>query len=111
MHEIFCGLHESLAGEVDDRDCTSHECLSHTIFGMKHLSIMKCYNCGLETEHLRMTCLFHSVDQDVLRVMKACFLLPEFFLETLIDKLLRSPRLEHVFLPDLISVGSDNAHE
>lgn len=84
-HLSFAALGEKYSR--DNWDCTSNECLSHTIIGMNLLRTIKCYNCSFESRYYRFTSLLRGVDESLLR---------KFFLETSIHELLRSPHSEHV---------------
>ena len=53
-------------------DCSSPSCIAHTLFGMDIFERMNCYNCGLESRHLKYTSFFHNINASALRTMKAC---------------------------------------
>lgn len=80
---IFECLHRSFIsgpgvsdnGSVDgfgSLDCSSPSCIAHTLFGMDIVERMNCYNCGLESRHLKYTSFFHNINASALRTMKAC---------------------------------------
>lgn len=51
-------------------DCTSSACTVHSLFGMDIFERMNCYNCGLESRHLKYTSFFHNINASALRTMK-----------------------------------------
>ncbi|XP_062116413.1 uncharacterized protein LOC133830455 isoform X2 [Humulus lupulus] len=51
-------------------DCASNTCIVHSIFGMDIFERMNCYNCGLESRHLKYTSFFHNINASALRTMK-----------------------------------------
>ncbi|XP_010678606.1 uncharacterized protein LOC104894129 isoform X3 [Beta vulgaris subsp. vulgaris] len=55
-------------------DCSSPSCIAHTLFGMDIFERMNCYNCHLESRHLKYTSFFHNINASALRTMKACLL-------------------------------------
>ena len=65
-------------------DCTNNSCIAHSIFGMDIYERMNCYDCKLESRHLKYTSFFHNINASALRTMKvsirntnfACFLSP-----------------------------------
>ncbi|KAF5201079.1 Ubiquitin carboxyl-terminal hydrolase-related protein [Thalictrum thalictroides] len=52
-------------------DCANSSCIAHTLFGMDIFERMNCYNCGLESKHLKYTSFFHHINGSALRTMKA----------------------------------------
>ncbi|PIA62439.1 hypothetical protein AQUCO_00200449v1 [Aquilegia coerulea] len=52
-------------------DCSNSACIAHTLFGMDIFERMNCYNCGLESKHLKYTSFFHHINASALRTMKA----------------------------------------
>jgi len=54
-------------------ECSNSSCIAHTLFGMDIFERMNCYNCGLESRHLKYTSFFHNINASALRTMKACF--------------------------------------
>ncbi|KAF3614490.1 putative LOB domain-containing protein 27-like [Capsicum annuum] len=82
---IFDCLHQSFtsASGVSDTesadsscmgtwDCSNGACIVHSLFGMDIFEQMNCYNCGLESRHLKYTSFFHNINASALRTMKAC---------------------------------------
>ncbi|PQQ08494.1 uncharacterized protein Pyn_19297 [Prunus yedoensis var. nudiflora] len=51
-------------------DCSNNACIVHSIFGMDIFERMNCYNCGLESRHLKYTSFFHHINASALRTMK-----------------------------------------
>lgn len=51
-------------------DCTNPSCIAHILFGMDIFERMNCYNCGLESRHLKYTSFFHNINASALRTMK-----------------------------------------
>ncbi|CAN4100452.1 unnamed protein product [Withania somnifera] len=51
-------------------DCSSNACTVHSLFGMDIFERMNCYNCGLESRHLKYTSFFHNINASALRTMK-----------------------------------------
>ncbi|KAJ4972883.1 hypothetical protein NE237_006057 [Protea cynaroides] len=50
-------------------DCTSSTCIAHSLFGMDIFERMNCYNCGVESRHLKYTSFFHNINASALRTM------------------------------------------
>jgi len=80
---IFDCLHRSFTSglEVSDTesvesnckgswDCANTACIAHSLFGMDVFERMNCYNCGLESRHLKYTSFFHNMNASALRTMK-----------------------------------------
>lgn len=53
-------------------DCANNACVVHSIFGMDIVERMNCYNCELESKHLKYTSFFHNINASALRTMKVC---------------------------------------
>lgn len=51
-------------------DCTNGSCIAHSIFGMDIFERMNCYNCSLESRHLKYTSFFHNINANALRTME-----------------------------------------
>lgn len=51
-------------------DCSNNACIVHSMFGMNIFERMNCYNCGLESRHLKYTSFFHNINASALRTMK-----------------------------------------
>ncbi|KAM7479967.1 hypothetical protein LguiA_028180 [Lonicera macranthoides] len=51
-------------------DCANKTCIAHSLFGMDIFERMNCYNCGLESRHLKYTSFFHNINASALRTMK-----------------------------------------
>ncbi|KAE8674698.1 hypothetical protein F3Y22_tig00111721pilonHSYRG00032 [Hibiscus syriacus] len=99
---IFDCLHRSFtsgssvcdADSVDSNcagfwDCASNACIVHSLFGMDVFERMNCYNCGLESRHLKYTTFFHNINASALRTMKA------IFAESSFDELLNLVEMNH----------------
>lgn len=61
-------------------DCANNSCIVHSIFGMDIFERMNCYNCVLESRHLKYTSFFHNINASALRTMKVSFSKIFFFL-------------------------------
>lgn len=78
LHQSFtCGSGvsdtESLESNIlGSWDCANKSCIAHSLFGMDIFERMNCYNCGLESRHLKYTSFFHNINASALRTMKAC---------------------------------------
>lgn len=79
---IFDCLHQSFTKEehvseseentsMGSWDCMSSSCIVHHLFGMDIFEQMKCYNCGVESRHLKYSSFFHNINANGLRTMKA----------------------------------------
>ncbi|CAH9144076.1 unnamed protein product [Cuscuta epithymum] len=55
---------------LDSWDCTNRACIVHSLFGMDVFERMNCYQCGLESRHLKYTSFFHNINASALRTMK-----------------------------------------
>ncbi|XP_015067568.1 uncharacterized protein LOC107012282 [Solanum pennellii] len=51
-------------------DCSNGACIVHSLFGMDTFEQMVCYNCGLESRHLKYTSFFHNINASALRTIK-----------------------------------------
>ncbi|XP_019463356.1 PREDICTED: uncharacterized protein LOC109362190 isoform X1 [Lupinus angustifolius] len=51
-------------------DCAYSNCIAHSLFGMNIFEQMNCYNCGLESRHLKYTSFFHNINANAIRTMK-----------------------------------------
>jgi len=82
---IFDCLHRSFTSGLDvsdtelvesnctsSWDCNNTACIAHSLFGMDIFERMNCYNCGLESRHLKYTSFFHNINASALRTTKAC---------------------------------------
>ncbi|XP_049394447.1 uncharacterized protein LOC125858659 isoform X2 [Solanum stenotomum] len=80
---IFDSLHRSFtsASGISDTesadsscmgtwDCSNGACIVHSLFGMDTFEQMVCYNCGLESRHLKYTSFFHNINASALRTIK-----------------------------------------
>lgn len=54
-------------------DCSNNACIVHSMFGMNIFERMNCYDCGLESRHLKYTSFFHNINASALRTMKVSF--------------------------------------
>ncbi|KAK4427233.1 hypothetical protein Salat_1492200 [Sesamum alatum] len=76
LHQSFTpATHVSDTESVDSSctgswDCTNSSCIAHSIFGMDIFERMNCYNCGLESRHLKYTSFFHNINASAVRTMK-----------------------------------------
>lgn len=62
---------ESVDGSpVGSWDCANSTCIAHSLFGMDIFERMNCYNCGLESRHMKYTSFFHNINASALRTMK-----------------------------------------
>ena len=60
-------------------DCANTACIAHSLFGMDIFERMNCYECGLESRHLKYTSFFHNINASALRTMKACHVGIKFY--------------------------------
>ncbi|CBI35030.3 unnamed protein product, partial [Vitis vinifera] len=80
LHQSFSAPGEKYSGE--NWDCTSDECLAHTIIGMNLLERISCCYCGLEsgneqfTSFLRMDTYMDSSFDKLLKLVNASSLFP-----------------------------------
>ncbi|GKV14151.1 hypothetical protein SLEP1_g25062 [Rubroshorea leprosula] len=99
---IFDCLHHSFtldssvsdAESVDSRckgswDCANSACIVHSLFGMDIFEQMNCYNCHLESRHMKYTSFFHNINASALRTMKVMFADSRF------DELLNLVEMNH----------------
>ncbi|KAK9272292.1 hypothetical protein L1049_002663 [Liquidambar formosana] len=70
-------------------DCANSPCLVHTLFGMDIFEKMNCYNCCLESRHLKYTSFFHNINASALRTMKSMYADRSF------DELLKLVEMNH----------------
>ncbi|XP_057952027.1 uncharacterized protein LOC131146434 [Malania oleifera] len=70
-------------------DCTNNACMAHSLFGMDIFERMNCYNCGLESRHLKYTSFFHNINASALRTMK------DMCAESSFDELLNLVEMNH----------------
>ncbi|KAM1209879.1 hypothetical protein ACFX2I_015439 [Malus domestica] len=70
-------------------DCSNNACIVHSIFGMDIFERMNCYNCGLESRHLKYTSFFHNINASALRTMKV------MCAESSYDELLNHVEMNH----------------
>ncbi|KAL9239545.1 hypothetical protein vseg_013855 [Gypsophila vaccaria] len=70
-------------------DCSSLSCIAHKLFGMDIFERMNCYNCGLESRHLKYTSFFHNVNASALRTLKV------MCMESSFDELLNLVEMNH----------------
>ncbi|XP_021866211.2 uncharacterized protein [Spinacia oleracea] len=80
-------------------DCSSPSCIAHTLFGMDIFERMNCYNCGLESRHLKYTSFFHNINASALRTMKV------MYAENSFDELLNFVEMNHQLACDLEGGG------
>lgn len=78
-------------------DCKS--CLVHSLFGMDIFEQMNCYNCGLESRHLKYTSFFHNINASALRTTKV------MCAESSFDELLNLVEMNHQLACDPESGG------
>ncbi|XP_050376069.1 uncharacterized protein LOC126793558 isoform X2 [Argentina anserina] len=70
-------------------DCSNNACIVHSMFGMNIFERMNCYNCGLESRHLKYTSFFHNINASALRTMKV------MCAESSFDELLNLVEMNH----------------
>lgn len=70
-------------------DCSNNACIVHSMFGMNIFERMNCYNCGLESRHLKYTSFFHNINASALRTMKV------MCAESSLDELLNLVEMNH----------------
>ncbi|KAK4781982.1 hypothetical protein SAY86_016084 [Trapa natans] len=77
LHQSFVQLsnvsdNESVeSNTVGTWDCKDIKaCLVHSLFGMNIFERMNCYNCSLESRHLKYTSFFHNINASSLRTAK-----------------------------------------
>ncbi|KAK4735325.1 hypothetical protein R3W88_009586 [Solanum pinnatisectum] len=93
---IFDSLHRSFtsASGISDTksadsscmgtwDCSNGACIVHSLFGMDTFEQMVCYNCGLESRHLKYTSFFHNINASALRTIKV--VCPESSFDSLLN--------------------------
>lgn len=98
---IFECLHRSftLGSSVSDNesvesncmgswDCTNTACMVHSFFGMNISERMYCYNCGLESRHLKYTSFFHNINASALRTTKVSTTGRNFFIPGLLQEIM-----------------------
>ncbi|CAA6659022.1 unnamed protein product [Spirodela intermedia] len=107
---IFDCLHQSFTKEeqmteseentsMGSWDCMSSFCLVHHLFGMNIFEQMKCYNCGMESRHLKYSSFFHNINANGLRMMKvACA-------DSSLDELLKLVEMNHKLACDVEAGG------
>ncbi|GAB2269918.1 hypothetical protein Dimus_004836 [Dionaea muscipula] len=109
---IFQCLHKSFtpeAGSSDSEsvesnclgswDCNSRGCIAHSLFGMDIFERMNCYNCGLESRHLKYTSFFHNINASALRTTN------EMCTESSFDELLNLVEMNHQLACDAEAGG------
>ncbi|KAK3440086.1 hypothetical protein EUGRSUZ_B00398 [Eucalyptus grandis] len=79
-------------------DCCN-PCLVHSLFGMDIFERMNCYNCGLESRHLKYTSFFHNINANALRTTKVTSS------ESSFDQLLNIVEMNHQLTCDPESGG------
>ncbi|GAB2240662.1 hypothetical protein Droror1_Dr00021180 [Drosera rotundifolia] len=70
-------------------DCDNSACIAHSLFGMDIFERMNCYNCGLESRHMKYTSFFHNINASALRTTK------EMCVESSFDELLNLVEMNH----------------
>ncbi|KAL5722530.1 hypothetical protein ACHQM5_006043 [Ranunculus cassubicifolius] len=80
-------------------DCINKACIAHNLFGMDILERMNCYNCGVESKHLKYTSFFHHINASALRTMKAACV------DTSFDELLNLVEMNHQLACDTDAGG------
>ncbi|XP_031105808.1 uncharacterized protein LOC116010511 [Ipomoea triloba] len=114
---IFDCLHQSFASasgasdteSVDSScmgswDCANSACIVHSLFGMDVFERMNCYECGLESRHLKYSSFFHNINASALRTMKVMCQDSSF------DELLNLVEMNHQLAcdPDARGCGKHN---
>ncbi|KAI4303876.1 hypothetical protein MLD38_039462 [Melastoma candidum] len=93
LHKSF--THDSSISNDESTDVNSKgswdckACLVHSLFGMDIFEQMNCYNCGLESRHLKYTSFFHNINASALRTMKV------MCAESSFDELLNLVEMNH----------------
>ncbi|KAF3437790.1 hypothetical protein FNV43_RR20546 [Rhamnella rubrinervis] len=80
-------------------DCANNSCIVHSIFGMNIFERMNCYNCCLESRHLKYTSFFHNINASALRTMKV------MCAESSFEELLNLVEMNHQLACDLEAGG------
>ncbi|MCL7027292.1 hypothetical protein MKW94_004287 [Papaver nudicaule] len=70
LHRSFTSNSSEIDVENGSWDCASKACVAHSHFGMNIFEQMSCYNCKLESKHLKYTSFFHNVNASALRTAK-----------------------------------------
>ncbi|GLT46395.1 hypothetical protein SLA2020_201490 [Shorea laevis] len=114
---IFDCLHRSftLGSSVSDAESVDSSCMGswdransacivHSLFGMDIFERMNCYNCHLESRHLKYTSFFHNINASALRTMKVMSADSRF------DELLNLVEMNHQLAcdPDAGGCGKSN---
>ncbi|VFR01276.1 unnamed protein product [Cuscuta campestris] len=111
LHQSFtsalgaCDLESAdSSGSLDSRDCTNSACIVHSLFGMDVFERMNCYQCGLESRHLKYTSFFHNVNASALRTTKV------MCQDTSFDELMNLVEMNHQLAcaPDAGGCGRHN---
>ncbi|XP_028092844.1 uncharacterized protein LOC114293027 isoform X1 [Camellia sinensis] len=75
-------------------DCANTACIAHSLFGMDIFERMNCFNCRLESRHMKYTSFFHNINASALRTMKV------MYAESSFDKLLSLVEMNHQLVCD-----------
>ncbi|KAL5544361.1 hypothetical protein UlMin_008145 [Ulmus minor] len=113
LDEIFKCLHTSFTHDdsksVESNctvswDCANNSCIVHSIFGMDISECMNCYNCGMESRHLKYNSFSHNINASCLRSMKVSSAASKF------DELLNLVDMNHQLAcdPDAGGCGVQN---
>ncbi|XP_059642017.1 uncharacterized protein LOC132283975 isoform X2 [Cornus florida] len=70
-------------------DCANNACIAHSLFGMDIFERMNCYDCGVESRHMKYTSFFHNINASALRTMKV------MCAESSFDELLNLVEMNH----------------
>uniref|UniRef100_A0A5B7ACF7 USP domain-containing protein n=1 Tax=Davidia involucrata TaxID=16924 RepID=A0A5B7ACF7_DAVIN len=105
LHQSFTsGLGVSDTESVESNcmgswDCANNACIAHSLFGMNIFERMNCYNCGLESRHLKYTSFFHNINASALRTVKV------MCAESSFDELLNLVEMNHQLACDPEAAG------
>ncbi|XP_026443657.1 uncharacterized protein LOC113343738 isoform X1 [Papaver somniferum] len=81
-------------------DCATKACIAHSLFGMNIFEQMSCYNCKLESKHMKYTSFFHNVNASALRTAKQIMCA-----DSSLDELLNIVEMNHQLACDPESGG------
>lgn len=105
LHRAFASTTSNSDAESEESncsgswDCANSACIAHNLFGMDIFERMNCYNCGLESKHLKYTSFFHHINASALRTMKA------MCADSSLDELLNLVEMNHQLACDTEAGG------
>ncbi|KAJ3673901.1 hypothetical protein LUZ60_005893 [Juncus effusus] len=85
--------------KIGSWDCVHESCIAHSLFGMDIFEQMNCYNCQLESRHLKYSSFFHNINASALRIAKSMCVDSSF------DELLKIVEMNHQLACDTESGG------